>query len=66
MLDKIMSQLSMNSGITDFCMSSEEISKLCKLVINLRKRTFTLVGTNIPGSSLAVILDDHVMLCMIT
>jgi hypothetical protein len=62
MLDEITLQLSVNSDITNFCMPSEEISKLCRyLVINLHKRILTLVGTNMPGSSLAVILDDHVM-----
>jgi chromosome condensin MukBEF complex kleisin-like MukF subunit len=42
MLCEIKLQLSVNSGITDFYVHSEEISKLCMhLVINL-----SLVGTN--------------------
>jgi hypothetical protein len=62
MLYEIKLQLSMNNGVTDFYMHSEKISKLCRhRMINLRKRILTLVATNMPGSSLAVILDDHVM-----
>jgi hypothetical protein len=62
MLDEIKLYLNVNSGIMDLCMSSEEISTLCRyLVINLRKRTLTLLGTNMSGLTLAVILDDHVM-----
>jgi hypothetical protein len=60
MLDEITLQLSVN--IMDFCMHSEKISKICRhLMINLHKRTLTLVGAIMPGLSLAVILDDYVM-----
>jgi hypothetical protein len=62
MLYDIKLQLSVNSGVTDFCMHSEESNKLCRhLMVNLHKRTLPLVETNMPGLSLAVILDDHVM-----
>jgi hypothetical protein len=54
--------LSVNSGVTDFYMHSKEIKKLCShLMINLHNMTLTHVWTNMPGSSLAVIIDDHVM-----
>jgi hypothetical protein len=62
MLYEIKLQLSMNSGVTNFYVHSEKIDKICRhLMINLCKRILTLLATNMPGSSLVVILDDHVM-----
>jgi hypothetical protein len=45
----------------NFCMNAEEISKLGTSWSTSAKRVLTLVGTNMPGSSLAVVLDDHVV-----
>jgi hypothetical protein len=63
MLNEIILKLLVNITVTDLCVHGEEISKICReLMINLRKRALTLIGTNMCSDMiLAVILDDHVV-----
>ena len=63
MLNEISLKLIMNIAIMELCVHGEEICKICRqLMINLRKRVLTLIGTNMsPHLILAVILDDHVV-----
>jgi hypothetical protein len=54
MLNVISLKLIMNIVVTDLCVHDEEISKICRHVINLRKRALTLIGINMcPGPILA-------------